>query len=126
RKASDQDAEDTADKPLTIHFIGGDKDEFVASQIIVESVILARDLVNTPSSHLYPESYAVIAANEAGKYGLKTEILDDEQLAEDGFGGILAVGNGSSRKPRLLRLTWKHRKASKHVALVGKGVTFDT
>lgn len=126
RKPADKDTEDEADAPLTIHFIGGDKDEFVAAQIIVESVILARDLVNTPSSHLYPESYAVIAANEAAQYGLKTEILDEKQLAEDGFGGILAVGNGSSRKPRLLRLTWKHRKASKHVALVGKGVTFDT
>ncbi len=124
RKASDK--KDDVEKPLAIHFIGGDKEEFVAAQIIVESVILARDLVNTPSSHLYPESYAVIAANEAAKYGLQTEILDEKELTEQGFGGILAVGNGSSRKPRLLRLTWKARKASTSVALVGKGITFDT
>lgn len=126
RRAGDDDAGDGVDKPLTVHFLGGDKDEFVAAQITVEAVVLARDLVNTPSSHLYPESYAVIAANEASRYGLKTEILDENQLATDGFGGILAVGNGSARKPRLLRLTWRHRKASTHVALVGKGVTFDT
>lgn len=122
----EKNGEDSADKPLSVHFIGGDKDEFVAAQVIAESVVLARDLVNAPSSHLYPESYAVIAANEAAKYGLETEILDEKKLLAEGFGGILAVGNGSSRKPRLLRLTWKHRKASKHVALVGKGVTFDT
>lgn len=130
RKAVDtetpQGKDKDADKPLTVNFIGGDKDEFVSAQIIVESVILARDLVNTPSSHLYPESYSVIAANEASRYGLKTEILDENQLEAEGFGGIIAVGNGSSRKPRLLRLTWKNRKASKHVALVGKGITFDT
>ncbi|MFP7364420.1 leucyl aminopeptidase [Corynebacterium callunae] len=115
--------------PTTIHFIStnkADKDVFVAAQIIVESVVLARDLVNTPSSHLYPESYAVIAANEASKFGLKTEILDEKQLAEQGFGGILAVGNGSSRKPRLLKVEWKPRKASTSIALVGKGITFDT
>ncbi|GAB3589929.1 Cytosol aminopeptidase [Corynebacterium faecale] len=127
RKAKDEEnGDDNADKPLAIHFMGGDKDQFVAAQVIAESVVLARDLVNSPSSHLYPESYAVIAANEAAAYGLETEILDEKQLLAQGFGGILAVGNGSSRKPRLLRLTWKHRKASKHVALVGKGVTFDT
>ncbi|MCK2199388.1 leucyl aminopeptidase [Corynebacterium callunae] len=126
RKAKDDAKEE---KPTTIHFIStnkADKDVFVAAQIIVESVVLARDLVNTPSSHLYPESYSVIAANEAAKFGLSTEILDEKQLEEQGFGGILAVGNGSSRKPRLLKVEWKPRKATTSVALVGKGITFDT
>ncbi|MBI8989333.1 leucyl aminopeptidase [Corynebacterium meridianum] len=107
-------------------FLGGDKKEFVAAQITAEAVILARDLVNTPSSHLYPESYAEIAAKEAREHGVKVEILDDKRLLKDGYGGIMAVGQGSSRKPRLLRLTWSPRKASKSVALVGKGITFDT
>ncbi|MCL0245071.1 leucyl aminopeptidase [Corynebacterium sp. CCM 8835] len=107
-------------------FLGGDKKEFVAAQITAEAVILARDLVNTPSSHLYPESYAEIAAKEAGEHGVKVEILDDKRLLKDGYGGIMAVGQGSTRKPRLLRLTWSTRKASKSVALVGKGITFDT
>ncbi|WP_080794009.1 leucyl aminopeptidase [Corynebacterium pacaense] len=110
----------------SIHFLGGDKSEFVTAQVITESVIFARDLVNTPSSHLYPESYAVIAANEAAKHNLDVEILDEKQLEAAGYGGILAVGNGSSRKPRLLRLTWKGKKSAKSVALVGKGITFDT
>ncbi|MEZ2120893.1 MULTISPECIES: leucyl aminopeptidase [unclassified Corynebacterium] len=107
-------------------FLGGDKKEFVRAQITVEAVVFARDLVNTPSSHLYPESYAEIAAREAREHGIKVEVLDDERLLKDGYGGITAVGRGSARKPRLLRLSWNPRKASKSVALVGKGITFDT
>lgn len=124
-----KETEESKDKTTTVTFIstGKDyKDVFVEAQIIVESVLLARDLVNTPSSHLYPESYSVIASNEASKHGLQTTILDEKQLADQGFGGILAVGNGSSRKPRLLRIDWKPRKAKKSIALVGKGITFDT
>ncbi|BAF55085.1 hypothetical protein cgR_2085 [Corynebacterium glutamicum R] len=124
-----KETEESKDKTTTVTFIStskDDKDVFVEAQIIVESVLLARDLVNTPSSHLYPESYSVIASNEASKHGLQTTILDEKQLADKGFGGILAVGNGSSRKPRLLRVDWKPRKAKKSIALVGKGITFDT
>lgn len=124
-----KETEESKDKTTTVTFIStgkDDKDVFVEAQIIVESVLLARDLVNTPSSHLYPESYSVIASNEASKHGLQTTILDEKQLADQGFGGILAVGNGSSRKPRLLHIDWKPRKAKKSIALVGKGITFDT
>ena len=124
-----KETEESKDKTTTVTFIStgkDDKDVFVEAQIIVESVLLARDLVNTPSSHLYPESYSVIASNEESKHGLQTTILDEKQLADQGFGGILAVGNGSSRKPRLLRIDWKPRKAKKSIALVGKGITFDT
>lgn len=124
-----KETEESKDKTTTVTFIStgkDDKDVFVEAQIIVESVLLARDLVNTPSSHLYPESYSVIASNEASKHGLQTTILDEKQLADQGFSGILAVGNGSSRKPRLLRIDWKPRKAKKSIALVGKGITFDT
>ncbi|MDU0478102.1 leucyl aminopeptidase [Staphylococcus chromogenes] len=109
-----------------IVFISEKKDEFAEAQIIAESVAFARDLVNTASSHLFPESYAAIAADAAAEYGIKTEILDDKELAKKGFGGLIAVGQGSSRGPRLLRLTYSPKKAGKKVALVGKGITFDT
>lgn len=113
----------------TVVFLGdpkADKDEFVAAQVTAESVALARDLVNAPSSHLYPESYAAIISAEARKYGVDVEVLDENALEKQGFGGILAVGRGSERGPRLVRLKWSPRKAKKTVALVGKGVTFDT
>ncbi|WP_181784318.1 leucyl aminopeptidase, partial [Pseudonocardia pini] len=59
--------------------------------------------------------------------GLEVEVLDHTALLEGGFGGILGVGQGSSRLPRLVRLTWSGgANPTKRVALVGKGITFDT
>lgn len=102
------------------------KEEFTVAQITAESVVLARDLVNTPSSHLYPESYAELLSAEGTKNGLKVEVLDEKELEKQGFGGLVSVGGGSSRPPRLVRLTWSPRRSASKVALVGKGVTFDT
>lgn len=122
-------SEDAAPHPATITLVADpkkNKAEFVAAQITAESVAFARDLVNTPSSHLYPESYAEILTAEAELVGLEVEVLDEKQLKKQGFGGILAVGNGSARGPRLVRLTWSPKKPQTTVALVGKGITFDT
>jgi leucyl aminopeptidase len=58
--------------------------------------------------------------------GVEVEVLDESELAAAGYGGILGVGTGSSRPPRLVRLRHTHPEATKHVALVGKGITFDT
>ncbi|GAB3940462.1 leucyl aminopeptidase [Corynebacterium tapiri] len=118
------------DRPATTFTLVGDpkqdKEEFVSAHITAEQVCFARDLVNTPASHLYPESYAQIIADAAEAAGLKVEILDENKLKAQGFGGILAVGQGSDRAPRVVRLTWKPKKAKSSVALVGKGITFDT
>ena len=110
-------------------FVGdtkADADTFHAARITAEAVVFARDLVNTPSSHLYPESYAGVLSAEAETAGLEVEVLDEKALTKQGYGGILAVGRGSARGPRLVRLTWSPKKAKKTVALVGKGITFDT
>jgi leucyl aminopeptidase len=93
---------------------------------VADAVTLVRDLVNTPPNDLYPAELAQRGAAAGKKAGLSAEILDERQLAEGGFGGILAVGNGSVRKPRLLRLTYSGKKARTKVALVGKGITFDS
>ncbi|HJD77928.1 MAG TPA: leucyl aminopeptidase [Corynebacterium pollutisoli] len=107
-------------------FVDGEKKEFETAVTTAEAVAFARDLVNTPSSHLYPESYAAVLSDAAGEAGVKVEVLDEQDLEKQGFGGILAVGRGSARAPRLVRLTWAPRKAAKAVAMVGKGITFDT
>jgi leucyl aminopeptidase len=92
-----------------------------------EAVRTARDLVNTPPNDLYPETFAARARELAEAAGLEVEVLDDAALAEAGFGGVLGVGQGSSRKPRLVRLRWAGGPSPRaHVALVGKGITFDT
>lgn len=103
-----------------------DEDVFRIAQVGAESVCLARDFVNVPSSHKFPESYASFIRGFAEDAGLKVEVLDEKQLEKEGFGGILAVGQGSVRPPRLVRLHHSPRKAKKKVALVGKGITFDT
>ncbi|WP_299137530.1 leucyl aminopeptidase [uncultured Corynebacterium sp.] len=100
--------------------------EFDSAKITAESVLIARDLVNTPSNLLYPETYAAFLSAQAAEVGLEVEVLDEKALEKQGFGGIMAVGRGSARPPRLVRLSWKSKKAKRHVALVGKGITFDT
>ncbi|MFI5504187.1 leucyl aminopeptidase [Corynebacterium kutscheri] len=100
--------------------------EFAHAKTVVEAVVTARDLVNAPSSHLYPESYAEIMRGLGKAVGVQVDVLDEHALKEQGFGGILAVGMGSARKPRLVRMSWQPDNATQHVALVGKGITFDT
>ncbi len=92
-----------------------------------EAVRTARDLVNTPPNDLYPETFAARAVELARSAGVDVEVLDDAELAAAGFGGVLGVGQGSSRKPRLVRLRWSGGPTPRaSVALVGKGITFDT
>ncbi|MFF3570483.1 leucyl aminopeptidase [Nocardia jiangxiensis] len=91
---------------------------------VAEAVALARDFVNTPPSHLYPAEFAERAKTLAEQAGLQVEVLDEKALAANGYGGIVGVGQGSSRPPRLIRLTYAG--GAKKVALVGKGITFDT
>ncbi|AZG43647.1 leucyl aminopeptidase [Gordonia insulae] len=93
---------------------------------VADSVAIARDFVNTPPSHLYPEEFAERARHLGSAAGLKVEVLDDQALEKAGYGGIIGVGKGSSRLPRLVRLTHTGKKDAKKVALVGKGITFDT
>jgi leucyl aminopeptidase len=95
---------------------------------IAAAVATARDLVNTPPSHLYPAEFAKRAKALGEATGLEVEVLDDKALAKDGYGGVIGVGKGSSRPPRLVRLAHRgaKNKKAKKVALVGKGITFDT
>ncbi len=95
--------------------------------VVATAVTTARDLVNTPPNDLFPETFAARAAALGEAAGLEVEVLDDAALAAGGYGGILGVGGGSSRKPRLVRLRWAGGPAPRaSVALVGKGITFDT
>jgi leucyl aminopeptidase len=93
---------------------------------VADAVALVRDLVNTPPNDLYPAELAARGAAAGVKAGLSVEILDEKDLAAGGYGGILAVGGGSTRPPRLLRLEYRAKKAKTSVALVGKGITFDS
>jgi leucyl aminopeptidase len=92
-----------------------------------ELTCLARDLTNTPSLEKSPAWFASrVARAAAGTSGLRLTVREPRELAAEGFGGILAVGGGSSRGPRLVELGWRPRGVRRHVVLVGKGITFDT
>ncbi|WP_237241806.1 leucyl aminopeptidase [Rothia nasimurium] len=95
--------------------------------ILGEAVDNTRRLVNTPPSHLYPETFAERAlARVEGLENVETRVWDYEELVAEGFGGIAGVGQGSERKPRLVEVKYTPQKAEKTVAIVGKGITFDT
>jgi leucyl aminopeptidase len=97
-----------------------------AATAIGEAVTFARDLINTPPNDLYPATFADRAVAAATAEGLEIEVLDEKALRKEGYGGVLGVGGGSSRPPRLVRLRYKGPKPKAKVALVGKGITFDT
>jgi leucyl aminopeptidase len=96
------------------------------ADVVTEAVNLARDLVNTPPSDLRPSDLAAAAAAAGEGTGLEVEVMDEKALKKGGYGGILAVGQGSTNPPRMVKLTWRHKKATQHVAFVGKGITFDS
>ncbi|MFM6940307.1 MAG: leucyl aminopeptidase [Rhodoluna sp.] len=96
------------------------------SVILAEAVEHVRNLVNTPPNDLFPKSFADIVAKDSKITGLKVTVLDEKQLKAGNYGGILAVGLGSSRPPRLVKIEYRPAKARQHLALVGKGITFDT
>ena len=85
-----------------------------------------RDLVNTPPGEKRPVALAERVVADCAGTGVVARVLDETQLAEGGYGGILGVGRGSSVPPRLVELRWTPEGATRHVALVGKGITFDT
>jgi leucyl aminopeptidase len=85
-----------------------------------------RDLVNAPPLDLYPETFADAVLDAAEGLPVDVQIFDVAELEKGGFGGILGVGNGSSRGPRLVKISYNPEHAAKHLALVGKGITFDT
>jgi leucyl aminopeptidase len=106
---------------------------FDRAQVVAEATAQVRDWVNTPPRDLTPPLFAdeVTRAHAAATKGrgapkITLEVLDHEQLAEMGCGGILAVGKSSAAPARLARLTWAPEGATTHLALVGKGVTFDS
>src|SRR5207302_7472094 len=88
---------------------------------------LARDLINTPAGDLTPAVFADRAVEVAGAAGIGIEVVDEKQAAKLGLGGIVGVGKGSDNPPRLVKLTYAPAgKPRGHVALVGKGITFDS
>ncbi|MCG7413834.1 leucyl aminopeptidase [Microbacterium aurum] len=101
-------------------------DELDRARTIGAATALVKDLVNTPAEWLGPQDVADAATAAVAELPITVTVLDERELAEGGYGGILGVGQGSDRPPRLVRLDYAPDGARRHVALVGKGITFDT
>ncbi|GIJ68744.1 leucyl aminopeptidase [Virgisporangium ochraceum] len=93
---------------------------------VTGAVAQARDWINAAPNELRPPAFADAIAAWAGTAGLDVEVLDEKALKKGGYGGILAVGQGSAAPPRFVRLAYTARGATSRLALVGKGITFDT
>jgi leucyl aminopeptidase len=113
----------------TTIWAGVSPESLATGMVIADGVNLARRLVNSPPDDLYPETFAEAAAAVAGRTGMEIEIWDEHRLDRERCRAILAVGRGSSRAPRLVKLTYRGPgvpAGPPQVALVGKGVTFDS
>ena len=119
---------------LLLSPIARDEDVVAAlerARTVAEHVDHARDWVNTPPNDLYPAVFAERVQELAGSRKgrgpkVEVEVLGPDELVELGCGGILGVGQGSYRPPRLVRMTWSPPGATRHLALVGKGITYDS
>lgn len=96
------------------------------AEIVAAATSLARDLTNTPALDKSPQSFADEAKRIARNSALTVKVLDEHQLEAGGYGGLVGVGRGSRKPPRLVEISYRPAGAKKHVALVGKGITFDS
>jgi leucyl aminopeptidase len=126
-------AEDRSSPVSSIALIGPDEPAMAQAveraAVLARATALTRDLTNMPSDVKEPAWLAATAARLAERMpGLTARIRDEGWLAEHGFGGVLAVGGGSARPPRLIELEWRPggTAAVAHLVLIGKGITFDT
>jgi leucyl aminopeptidase len=96
--------------------------------VVASAVALARDLVNEPAGSLTPARLAEVASEVGKGAGVQVRVLDEKALARERMGALLGVGSGSTQPPRLVEMAYEPEVARPqgHVALVGKGITFDS
>jgi leucyl aminopeptidase len=101
-------------------------DDLRRGVVLATAAAWARDLTNEPAKIKTPAWLGEQARSMLTPLGVDVQVHDEGWLAAQGFGGVLAVGNGSDVPPRLIEASWRPRGATGHVVLIGKGITFDT
>ncbi len=99
------------------------------ARVFARAAMVARDLTNLPPAHLTSEKLGDLSAQLADRFGFAVEVFDLEQLKAMGCGGLVAVNRGSTHEARMVKLSYEPQSApedAKHLALVGKGITFDS
>ncbi len=100
---------------------GADRGKVVAS-----AAAFARELANTPPTYLNAKDLAAKAVDIGSAAGLHVEVFNKDQLEQMGCGGMLGVNRGSTEPPRMVKLTWSPKNPTGHLALVGKGIMYDS
>ena len=119
-------AEPPASKLNRILLLGADPTALEHGAITAGATLLARDLVNEPPDRLTPTALAARAREAAEVAGLECKVYEKQELEERGFGGLLTVARGSAEPPCLVEIRYRPENPTAKVALVGKGVTFDS
>ncbi|MDA7946675.1 MAG: leucyl aminopeptidase [Hyphomicrobiaceae bacterium] len=129
KKDGERDNNDTDLAKLTIQCANAStaRRRFATQKAVGEGINVARDLVNEPANILGPKEFAD-RAKALTKLGVKVQVLDEQAMRKQGMDALLAVGQGSDRPSFMAVMEWKGAKdkSGKPVAIVGKGVTFDT
>jgi leucyl aminopeptidase len=114
-------------KPLALKTlrVQGGAGEIRRAELYAAATCVARDLVNEPPSVCTPRFLAE-AARRLGRGGLRVRVLDEKAIRKLGMGGVEGVARGSTEPPRFVHLTYTAPRARKTVAIVGKGITFDS
>lgn len=119
----------TGGEPLdieTIEIVGADEAEAAAATLMAGATMLARDWVNTPAKDKSPAVFAQAIATAADGVPVEVEIWDKGRIEEESLGGLLGVAAGSDRDPRVVFVSYRPEDARASLALVGKGIIFDT
>ena len=95
-------------------------------RILAQAQNFTRDIVNEPGNVVTPQKLAEIAEDLAKEYGFEVKIYDEDEIEKMGMNAYLAVARGSANPPRFIHLTYRPKKSKNEIALIGKGLTFDS
>lgn len=110
-----------------VNILGGSRSAIARAKEVASAVSFARDLLNTPALDLYPAEMARRAQRRLRSAGVRVQVMNRAAIEAAGLGGVIGVGQGSEREPRFLTMEYVPTGTPKRtIALVGKGVTFDT
>jgi leucyl aminopeptidase len=127
-----KNADDAGSKLATLTVVAGSKRAkgaergVEAGRVIAGAAALARELANTPPTYLNAKDIAARAVELGPDAGLTVEVFNKDDLAAMGCGGIIGVNRGSTEPPRMVKLTYSPRNPKGHLAMVGKGIMYDS
>ncbi len=117
-------------KLATVVILGGGgaatRSALARGEVVADAVLWARDMVNTPARELSPELFAKATQARLRGRSIKVEVLDLAAMRRLRLGGVIGVGQGSKQAPRFVKMTYSPAGARGTIALVGKGVVFDS